>query len=50
MSDPVIDVAAEALAYIADGDGFRLERRYWPNDVPMRERVMLSPEGEVTWL
>lgn len=45
-----IDVAAEALAYVADGDQLTLERRYWLNDVPMRDRVMLSPEGEVTWL
>lgn len=50
MSAEMVDCAAEALAYVCDGDGSALERRYWPNDVPMRERVMLSPEGKVTWL
>lgn len=42
--------SGRALAYVANGDSARLERHFWPNDVPMRDRVMLSPEGKVTWL
>lgn len=50
--DPAPDCAAEALAYVADGDRLTLERHYWPGDADesMRSRVLLSPEGEVTWL